>query len=174
MEVHGMKSGPLLFTWDGEAMWPRRAFVAEANKQFVVGEHYRLEAVLERSAASHGHMFALINEAWKNLPERLVGEFPSAKHLRKRALIETGQYKETRLDVGSQEAAERVAATLRAKDEFAWIVVRGPLVVMREADSQSERSMNGPAFQESKDKVLTWLAGLLGVEPDQLHRAKAA
>lgn len=36
-----MTSPPLLFTWDGEAMWPRPAFVREANKQFVVGETYR-------------------------------------------------------------------------------------------------------------------------------------
>ena len=86
---------PLLWSWDGEAMWPRPAFVREANEQFVVGETYRLVEFEDRSAESHAHQFAFINEAWKNLPERLVKEFPSSAHLRKRALIETGFYHET-------------------------------------------------------------------------------
>jgi hypothetical protein len=151
-------------------MWPRPAFVREANEQYVVGETYRMVELEDRSQASHDHQFAAIAEAWKNLPERIAAEFPTAQHLRKRALIETGQFKETRLDVGSKEAAVQVATTLRAKDEFAWIVVRGGVVVMREAQSQSKRAMGAEAFQESKQKVLDWVAALAGVTSDDLRQ----
>jgi hypothetical protein len=169
-----MANLPLLFTWDGEAMWPRPAFRREADRQFVVGQTYRLVEAEDRSANSHAHQFAAVNEAWKNLPERLSVEFPTAEHLRKRALIETGFYHETRLDVGSQEAAVAVATTLRAKDAFAWIVVRGGLVVMREAKSQKRTEMDKAEFQASKDAVLAWVAQLIGVDPEQLSAARAA
>jgi len=169
-----MTGRPLLFTWDGEAMWPRPAFVREAKEQFVVGATYRLAEFEDRSAESHAHQFAFINEAWKNLPERLAKDFPTAAHLRKRALIETGFFNETVLDVGTKEAAVAVATTLRAKDEFAWIVVRGHVVVMREAKSQKRTAMDKVEFQASKDAVLGWVSELLGVEPGELQRANAA
>lgn len=169
-----MTSMPLLWRWDGEAMWPRPAFAREADKQFVVGETYRLGELEERSQLSHDHQFAFVNEAWKTLPERRAVEFPTAKHLRKRALIETGQFHETRLDVGTHEAAMAVATTLRAKDEFAWIVVRGCVVVMREAKSQKRGAMKKEEFQASKDLVLAWVSNLLGVEPADLQKAHAA
>jgi hypothetical protein len=164
---------PLLYTWDGEAFWPRPAFRREADKQFVVGQTYRLAEYEDRSQTTHNHQFAAINEAWKNLPERLAAQFPSPLHLRKRALIETGFFKETRLDVGSQAAASAVATTLRAKDEFAWIVVRGGIVVMREAKSQKRTAMDKAEFQASKTAALEWVANLIGVEPDQLSAARA-
>lgn len=167
-------SYPLLYTWDGEALWPRAAFRKEADKQFVVGETYRMVEAQDRSDASHAHQFAFINEAWKNLPERLAADFPTATHLRKRALIETGFHRETVLDVGTHEAALAVASTLRAKDEFAWIVVRGHVVVMREAKSQKRTAMDKAEFQASKDAVLEWVARLIGVEPDALQNARAA
>lgn len=166
-----MSAHPLLWRWDGEAMWPRPTFVREANERYVVGETYRLDEIEDRSQTSHDHMFAFVGEAWKNLPERLAAEFPTAKHLRKRALIETGQHRETILDVGTKEAAIQVATTLRSKDEFAWIVVRGHVVVMREAVSQKKSEMGAKAFQESKDKLLAWVSELIGVEPEQLARA---
>lgn len=169
-----MTTLPLLFRWDGEAMWPRPAFVREANRQFVVGETYRMSELEERSDASHAHQFAFVNEAWKNLPERIAAEFPSALHLRKRALIETGFYHETVLDVGSPEAAFAVATTLRAKDAFAWIVVRGGVVVMREAKSQKRSAMEKVEFQASKDAILDWVSKLIGVEPQALAQARAA
>lgn len=169
-----MSGLPLLFTWDGEAMWPRAAFRKEADRQFVVGETYRLGEIADRSDASHAHQFAFINEAWKNLPERLAADFPTANHLRKRALIETGFFHETILDVGTPEAAVKVATTLRAKDEFAWIVVRGGVVVMREAKTQKRTAMDKAEFQASKDAILEWVSQLIGVEPGALQNARAA
>ncbi|MDP3869136.1 hypothetical protein [Phenylobacterium sp.] len=165
---------PLLFTWDGEAMWPRPAFRKEADRQFTVGETYRLGELAQRSHETHAHQFAWLNEAWKTLPERLAAEFPTAGHLRKRALIETGFHRETILDVGTHEAAVQVATTLRSKDEFAWIVVRGHVVVMREARSQSKSAMKPEDFQKSKQAILEWVSALLGVAPETLNRQTEA
>lgn len=167
-----MAAPPLLFRWDGEAMWPRPAFVREANRQFVVGETYRMGEFEDRSDSSHAHQFAWLNEAWKSLPERVAAEFPTPTALRKRALIETGFFNETRLDVGTHEAAITVASTLRAMDEFLWIVVRGHVVVMREAKSQKRTAMKKDEFQLSKDAVLGWVSNLLGVTPEELQRQR--
>lgn len=165
---------PLLWTWDGEAMWPRPAFVRLANQQFVVGETYRLGEIEERSVSSHGHQFAWLKEAFRNLPERLTREYASPDHLRKAALIQTGYYRETILDVGTHEAAVGVAQALRSKDQFAWIVVRGHVVVMREAKSQSRRSMDKAEFQASKTAIMEHIAGLLGVTAAELEAAGRA
>lgn len=167
-------SYPLLWRWDGEAMWPRPAFVSEAKRQFTASETYRLGEFEDRSELSSRHQFAFVGEAWKNLPERLAPDFPTANHLRKRALIETGYFRETVLDVGTKEAAIAVATTLRAKDEFAWIVVRNHVVVMREAKSQKRTEMEKAEFQASKTAVLQWVSDLLGVAPETLERARAA
>ena len=39
------------------------------NELFVVGEIYRMNAVEERSLASHNHFFAALHDAWLNLPD---------------------------------------------------------------------------------------------------------
>ena len=72
---------------------------------------------------------------------------------RKAALIETGWYDETVVDVRSKAGALRVAAYARSKSEYAHVVTRGPIVVIREAKSQSRRSMTPADFQKSKSDV---------------------
>ncbi len=158
---------PLLWTWTGEAMVPRAAFVSEANRQFVVDEVYRLVEAEEHSSASRRHQFAWLREAWKNLPHPLDEEFPTSEHLRKRALIDAGFYTEQVLDVGSNAAALRVAMAFRSRDEFVHVVVRGGVVVIREAKSQ--RTMLKDEFQASKTAIMEIVAGLIGVSPQQLQ-----
>jgi hypothetical protein len=64
-------SDAILMTWDGETMTPlNRTWAGRADKQFVVGETYFVEAMHERSMASHRQYFASLNEAWRNLPEQ--------------------------------------------------------------------------------------------------------
>jgi hypothetical protein len=55
-------------------------------------------------------------------------------------------------------------------------VVRGHVVVMREAKSQkrSGERMDKEEFQASKDAILGWVSNLLGVEPGELEKAHAA
>ncbi|MDP3492788.1 MAG: hypothetical protein Q8R82_06705 [Hyphomonadaceae bacterium] len=159
---------PILMTWDGEAMTPLPRFAKLADTQYVIGEAYRMTPVEERSEVSHNHEFAWLKSAWQNLPHPLDEEFPSPEHFRKRLLIDTGFYDEQIVDAGTNAAAIRVAAAFRQRDEFISTVIRGPIVVIRTAQSQSRRNMDKERFQASKTAIMEAAAALIGVTPEQL------
>jgi hypothetical protein len=162
---------PFVWVWDGEAMRPASSFWAKrADEEFVIGQRYRLVEHEERSSESHRHQFAWIRNAWQNLPENLADEFPTPESLRKRALIDAGFYDELVIDAGSNAAALRVATAWRGREPFAVVIVRGGLVVVRTAKSQSRRHMNKAEFAASKDSILARIAELIGVDPSVLER----
>lgn len=165
---------PTAFTWDAGACvmvpkWPRLA-----ASRFEGGQDYLLADVEHRSDVSHKHEFAWLRQAWASLPEDVADMFPTPEHLRKRALIDAGFYHETIIDAGSNAAALRVAAYAKAKDEFAVIVVRGPVVVERVAKSQNRRAMDKTEFQASKTAIMDVIAALLGVDTAALARQQEA
>lgn len=143
---------PLAFTWDGISMIPLHP--RTADKLYVVGERYTLAPYEDRSIASHNHEFSWLHERWMNLPDSLAEQFPTPEHLRKRALVDAGYYNETILDAGSNAAALRAASFIKSRDEFAVVIVRGPVVVTRDAKSQSRRMMDKKTFQESKTAIM--------------------
>lgn len=163
---------PTVWSWDGEVMIPRHPRVAD--RHFVIGQDYVLVEHQDRSTATHNHEFAFVGEAWRNLPENLAEDYPTAEHLRKRALIQAGFFHEMVVDAGSNAAAIRVAAGFRKMDDFAYVVVRGPLVAVRTAKSQSRRAMNKQEFAASKAAILDIISDMLGVEPGDLDTARAA
>jgi hypothetical protein len=167
---------PVLLRYESGGLFraPNAFWATRCDRQFVVGEIRPMAVYEDRSYASHDHQFAWLTEAWRNLPEDLAELYPSPEHLRKRALIQCGYYDETIVDAGTRAAALRVAAAFRAREEFSWIVVRGPLVVIRTAKSQSRRSMAKGEFQESKTAIMELIAGLIGVSVDDLQKARAA
>lgn len=160
---------PQFFDWDGEVMRPLNP--KACDRQYIIGARYRLDHVEERSAATHNHEFAWLHDAWANLPETMADLYPTAEHLRKRALIQAGYYDEEIIDAGTKAAALRVAGFLRHRDDFAYIVVRGPLVVVRTAKSQSRRAMDRKTFQASKSAIMDVIAKLIGVTTEQLGKA---
>ena len=163
---------PMAFTWDGEAMQPKRPLAAD--RQYVVGEVYLLAVVEERSWASHGHYFAALGEAWKNLPEELTEQFPTVKHMRKRALIKAGFRDEQSIVCASKSEALRVAAFIRPLDEYAFVLVRDNVVIHLTAKSQSLRAMDKETFQKSKQDVLEIVAGMVKVTREQLEKNAGA
>lgn len=163
---------PQAFTWDGEAMVPKSSRLA--NQAYTVGEVYLLAPHEERTTAAHNHEFAWLKDAWLNLPEEFSDQFPTPEHLRKRALIDAGFYDETIVDAGTVAAAIRVAAAFRAREEFSLVIVRGPIVVIRTAKSQSRRKMKKKEFQESKTAILEIVSGMIGVPPETLTGHDAA
>jgi hypothetical protein len=165
---------PLPFRWTGEAMVPLIGFQKRADERFVIGERYTLVEHEERSVSSHNHEFAWLNEAWQSLPESLSAAYPTPEHLRKRALIQAGYYHETAIDAGTMAAAERVAAGVRALDEFAYVIVDRAIVLVRRAKSQARRAMDRKTFQESKTAIMEIVAGMIGVAPAELARSEAA
>lgn len=163
---------PVLLRYEGGGLFraPNAFWATRCDKQYAIGEVRPMAAYEDRSYASHNHEFAWLTEAWRNLPEDLAELYPSPLHLRKRALIQCGYYDETIVDAGTKAAAMRVAAAFRAREEFSWIVVRGPLVVIRTAKSQSRRAMAKKEFEESKAALLETVSAMLGISPDELTR----
>lgn len=160
------------FLWNGEVMVPARLHTAD--KVYVVGQHYWLDEVSDRSWISHRQEFAWINEAWQTLPYALAEKFPTPEHLRKAALIATGWFNETILNAESKAAALKVAAYAKGEDEFVHVKIAGATVIVRKARSQRMRGpgrMNKADFQASKEDILHWIASLIDVTPEDLRGA---
>ena len=172
-----MSARPLLFCWQGDAFTPANGFVQkQADREFVVGEKYALVEHHERSSESHRHFFASVNEAWKNLPDYLLEDYPSPEHLRKKLLIRCGFADERAIACSSARDAKEIAAFIRPMDDFAVIAVRGDVVRVFTAKSQSVKAMGKAEFQDSKSKILDALDDLLGLERGTIakHADKAA
>lgn len=159
---------PITMQWDGEVMRPLPRFARECDRRYIVGETYPLEVHEERSSNTHRHYFAALNDAWSNLPEEIAPQFPTVEHLRKWALIKA-RLCDTRDHVcQSDDEARAVAAFVEPIDSYAVIEVRGPVVRIHRAKSQSVRSMDKATFQASKQAVLDVIAGLVGVPAAEL------
>lgn len=170
-----MACAPLAYEWNGEAFVPLRHCVGMANKEFVVHEVYRLAVHEERSAASHNHYFAALNDAWESLPEGTAERFPSVEHLRKWCLIKAGYRDERTIVASSKAEAQRLAAFIKPMDDFAVVLVKDATVTVATAKSQSQRAMGRKDFGESKQAVLEIAAEMVGLSPEMLtqHRRVA-
>ena len=126
----------LPFRWDGSVMQPLPGFVKRCDAAFVIGEVYNLEAIEQRSAKSHAHYFAAVNEAWVNLPERLGDQFPSPDHLRRWCLIRAGYAEQRQIGASSKAEALRLAAFIKPMDSYAVVTVRESVVIVYTAESQ--------------------------------------
>ncbi|KKK96937.1 hypothetical protein LCGC14_2657750 [marine sediment metagenome] len=158
---------PMEFDWDGEHLTPLQP--RRADRHYVVGESYWLAPYEARSARSHNHFFACLNEAWANLPEDMADQFPSPEHLRKKMLIKTGFRDERSVVCASKAEALRVAAFIDPLDGYAVVVVKESTVLHFTAKSQSQRAMGAKVFQESKEAVLGAVSKLIGVSTEALR-----
>lgn len=159
---------PVTFRWDGDAMVPLNPRLAD--KQYVVGETYRLEPREDRSQASHNAYFASIAEAHANLPEDVAERLPTPEHLRKYALIKAGFRDERSIVAASKAEAQRLAAFIKPMDDFAIVTVSEAVVTVYTAKSQSYRAMGKTDFQRSKDAVLAVVAQMIGTSVPTLQR----
>jgi len=169
-----MSAAPLTFTWDGDGMQPVASCRRAANERYVVGERYRMDTIEERSQKSHSHYFASLNEMWASLPDDKAVHFPSVDHLRKFALIRCGYSDQRQIVCASKAEAQRVARFVKPMDEYAVVTHHEAVVSVFTAQSQSRKAMGHKAFQESKDKVLDYVAGLLGVDRADVPQQEAA
>lgn len=169
-----MSAAPLTFVWDGDVMMPVASCRRAANERYVVGQRYRMEDVEERSQRSHNHYFAAIHEVWSSLPDEQAIRFPSAEHLRKFALIRCGYSNQSQIVCASKAEAGRLAAFIRPMDEYAIVTAIEAVVTVFTAKSQSRKAMGNADFQDSKTRVLDYLAGMIGVRPDEVPTQQAA
>lgn len=165
---------PLMYEGAGLFRTLRRA-IGIADHHFGVGEIVLMTQLEERSEASHRQEFAWLRDAWATLPDHLAGEYPTAEHLRKRALIATGWCDVRDYPCTTRTEALRLAAMLRGElDDYTMVIVRDAVVRVCRAKSQARNKMKAVDFQASKTAVLEWVAGLLEVAPAALERARAA
>lgn len=170
-----MSAPPIPCVWQEGAFRPLPNFRRVAAANYGEGELISLAAVEERSEASHRHEFAWLREAWANLPEQFAADFPNPEVLRKRALIATGWCDVTDYPCVFKTEAKRTADRLRSElDDYAVVIVSDTVVRVCRAKSQARNRMKREDFEASKQDVLGWVAGLLGVTPEALSHARAA
>lgn len=164
---------PIRFSWNGEALVPLGGFATrQANEHFVVGEQYKMVEHADRSINSHNHYFATIADAVETMPDELRETYPTAEHLRKKALIRKGWRDEREFVCDSKAAAARLAAFIKPLDTYAIIEHRETVVRVWTAKSQSKKAMPGKGeFQRSKQDVLDFIDDLLGVERGETAKA---
>lgn len=136
-----------------------------------VGAVHGWQMAEHRSKASHDHFFAIINEAWKNLPEDMGDDFPSPEHLRKWALIKSGFCSETRIACANNNEAMTLATKAKAMDKYSIVAIDGKTVTIWTADSQRRDAMGRQAFQEAKERALHIISNLIGTDVTILQEA---
>lgn len=136
-----------------------------------VGEVNGWQMAEYRSSESHRHFFAVINEAWKSLPEDMADDFPSPEHLRKWALIKAGFCSETRIVCANNTEAMTLATKAKAMDKYSVVAIDGKAVTIWTADSQRRDAMGRQQFQEAKELALNFIAQLIGTDPATLKEA---
>lgn len=161
---------PIPAQWNGDSFVPARGFQKAADRQFVVGQVYTIQAEESRSGPAHRRYFAAVNEAWKNLPEALAITYPTAEHLRKRALIMTGYRTSQQTVCASNAEALRLAAFVGSLDPYALPVVERSICTVLRAESQSVKAMGKDRFNESVKAVEDWCAGLINTSGDALRK----
>lgn len=157
------------FKWTGTVMEPMFRFLDVCEKQYEIGEIYKLVPEEEINPRSRSHFFASIHEAFRNLPEHLSKRFPTETHLRKWALVHCGYADERQIVCENKRQAAAAAAAVRLFDEYAVIKIRGKVVHAWKAQSQSGRAMGKENFQRSKQAVLDLLSSMIGVDREALE-----
>ncbi len=165
-----MRMLPVVFRWQDGHMVPEARYEKVARRQFAADEDYPMVVLEARSRASHNHFFASVDDAWHNLPEDIAIRWPTAEHLRKWVLVETGWFDEKDFNCESPARAKELAAFIRKVAEYARIIVHGKQVIVREAKSQSEAAMGKEMFQKSKRDVLDLLAAMIGTTRGTLSK----
>jgi hypothetical protein len=162
---------PIYYAWNGDVMVPLPRFKHRCDQQFTVDKVYRLVEEAERSWASHDHFFAVLTEGWRNLPEDLSSRFPTVESLRKWSLIKSG-YADVNTSVYETASDAKMAAMTcgRYTTKHAIIIVKGRVVTVYTAKSQSVRAMDKATFQASKTAVLDIVASMIGVTTEALSK----
>lgn len=165
---------PMPMTYLGAGTWqvlPR--FVAACDEHYGAGEIVRWAPVFERSRASHNHLFAEVGTVFDNLSDEQRLLWPTEDALRKHALCKAGICDVATHIAPSRAEAAKLAAFLRAQRFGDLITHSGQVVTVLTARSMRYDAMDRAAFQEAKDKVLAYLADLIGVDTATLQRAAA-
>lgn len=161
---------PLTYMGNGQFQTPK-GFVKRADAELAEGETLKWEIAQERSGASHRHYFALIEEAWANLPEGMAEDFPNPDSLRKWALIKAGFCNMVKIVCANNLEAVLASNAMRMADGYRICTVSENVVTMYWAQSQRKKAMGAEAFQKSKEATLQIISELLEIDVTELGKA---
>lgn len=165
---------PIPFVWrEAEGgFFPLSGHRKRASDAYGDGEVVNLAPYEPRSKKSHDHFFAVLSEAWANLPEHLAKHFPTDDSLRHYALCKAGFCDVETFVASSKAEAPRFAAFLQAGARpGVQVTIDGARIIRLTPHSQSQAAMGNARFKESKDAVLEIVADMIGVSQDELSRA---
>lgn len=128
----------------------------------------------EHSDAARRRFFAIIRDAFENMPDRWRPLLPSSEHLRKFVLCQIGHCDTTVTDCGSRAAAERVAALAKHLDTFSVSTVNGALVTTSLARSMRKRVCPKKVFMPLTEKAYAYLNEMMGYDVEQSEFREAA
>lgn len=128
----------------------------------------------EQSDAARRRFFAIIKDAYDNMPEHWRPLIASSEHLRKWALCKVGHCDVRVTECGSKAAAERVAALARMLDGFAVVEIRSSIVTVMVALSISRRACPKKMFMPLTERVYAYLNEMLGYDVEQSEFGRAA
>lgn len=168
-----MTAPPIPCVWTGAVFAPLDRFHNVARAHYGDGQVVRLVEHHERSEASHRHFFAEVRTTFDNLSDEQRLLWPTEDALRKYALCKAGCCDVATHVESSREAANRLAAFLRANKLGDLVVHDGAVVTVLTAWSMRYSAMDKAAFQDAKEKVLAVLSGIIGVTAAQLSRASS-
>lgn len=96
---------------DDQAMVP--VYPRIAARTFEPGTRVLVVAYEQRSQVSHDHFFAVVHDAWMNLPEHLASQWPSPDHLRRYCLVRAGFCDQRSIVCASRAEALRWVTEMR-------------------------------------------------------------
>lgn len=134
-----------------------------ADGEFERNQVYAMEAVEDRSPASHAHLFAVIADAWHS-SDAMIERYPSPEHLRKALLVRAGWCDSFEMVLRTPADAIMAAGHIQRKDTYAVITVNDNVVSVFSAKSMSRRAMKKADFQWVKDLILNHLTTMTGAD----------
>lgn len=135
------------------------------------GEVHGWQMAEHRSKASHDHFFAIVNEAWKSLPEDMADDFPNPETLRKWSLIKAGFCSETKIVCANNSEAMTLAVKAKTMDKYALVAIDGKTVTIWTAESQRKDAMGRAKFQAAKEAAIHIISQLIGTDAAALREA---
>lgn len=163
---------PMIWTDDG-VFKPLARYASRADIQYAVGEIYRISVEEERSQASHRSYFAELHRLYDNLPEAQASQFGNEEEFRKFCLIRTGHCSKRDVVCETEKQATLIASFVSDLDEYCIVDIRGNVVSVYRARSQSIASMKKEEFETSKSDVLDYARALVNVSPEDSRRETA-
>lgn len=108
--------------------------------------------------------FAILRDAWQNLRPPYDQLWPSPEAMRKHLLCRVGWCDTTQVASGSKSAAINIADAMRSLDRYAVIEVRGDIITIHRARSQSRKAQPKAQFMACADRIYGELSGILGTD----------